>query len=274
MPCYVPYILVQVKDSSTVWNETDSITDPFKEPLSITNAYLELTRQLEIMFKDHDLVTLRSVLMRQARTPDGVKLSETLKDKMFVAKSSHELVCIVYEDPSCHWLDTRLLTALAHGCGLNSAVELINNFKHFVFQKKFYEALPTSLKPEEANKYVTVISAKVKIDANKITIGDFMEYKKTMDSDILELVDQRPNLQHFSEGCLEFSYFIPVGLDFNAYKMALHNCYKFYTIDVMLIKIGNHPLIYDPWLSDLDKHSVKSVLHTHHEGMLPTIINL
>ena len=48
--------------------------------------------------------------------------------------------------------------------------------------------------------------------------------------------------------------------------MVLHNRHEFCTIDLIHVEIGDHPLIYDPWLSDLEKHSVKQILHTHHKG--------
>ena len=72
------------------------------------------------------------------------------------------------------------------------------------------------------------------------------------------------NIKHVSEGCLKVNYLIPVHYSFNAYKMALHNRYKFYTIDLMHIGVGNYPLIYDPLYCDLEHFVKKQPLQIHH----------
>ena len=59
---------------------------------------------------------------------------------------------------------------------------------------------------------------------------------------------------------------MPVNCTFNAYKTALYNRYKFHMVDLIHIKIGNHPLISDPWLSNLSNYPEQQVLFSQQEG--------
>ena len=247
-------------------NNTAECSEFFKEPITITDAYLTLISQLNNILKDCNLSTLQAALLYQARTPDGVKLNKALKDKIKAAKSSFDLLHLIVDFPSCNWLDTRLIKALARGSGFKSAINLLESYKNFVCTKKLSDALPSFSTQHQIDAYFTAISAKVKMDPDKITVGNVVQYRWTLENVILDLGNQKLNIRHVRKGCLEVYYHIPVHCSFNAYKMALHNCHKFYTINLIHIKIGDHPLIYDPWFSDLETHSVKQIFHSQYEG--------
>ena len=254
--CFLLYV-AGITDNSTLSNSTKSNSELFKEPITITNAYSILISQLNIIFKDCDLSTLQTVLIYQARTPGGIKICKALKDKIIAAKSSFELLCLVDDFPSCNWLDTRLIGVLAHGCGSKSAVDLIEAYKSYVFPKKLSDALSNFLKQPKTKAYVEAISVKLKMDPDKITIDDVVQYQWAVENVILDLGNQILKIKHIRKGCLEVSYHTPIYCSFNAYKMALHNRNKFYLINLIHIDIGDHPLIYDPWLCDFIKPPIK-----------------
>ena len=168
--------------------------------------------------------------------------------------------------PSCNWLDTRLIGALARGCGSKSAVNLLKAYKSYVFSKKLSDALPSFVKQPQTNTYITDVSKKFKRDPDKITINDILRYQWTIKNVILNLGNQNLNIKHVKKGCLEVSSHIPIHCSINAYKMALYNRHNLHSIDLIHIKIGNHPLIYDPWFCDLRKHSVKEIIHIEYKG--------
>ena len=251
----------------------DGTSKYFEEPLSISDAYLKMIAELNGILKSCDLSTLQSVLIHQVNTPKGIKLKKDLKEqikkKINEATSSFNLISVLDDFPFCNWLDTRLVEALTIGSGLKSSSDLVNAYKKFLFQKKFRDALlefPT-VQEEEIEAYIVAVSEKIHVDPNKITIGDFMKKRRTMEHAILDLVNQTLCIQNVKRGCLEFSYYIPNNYSFSAYKMALHNHYKFYIINLLHIEIGKHPVIYDPWFSDLDKEAVMHSLHSQYEGM-------
>ena len=259
---YVAY----TDDNSTLSNNAAESSEFFKEPITITNAYLTLISQINKILKDCDLPTLQAALIHQARTPDGVKLNKALEDKIEAAKSSFDLLRLIGKVPSCNWLDTRLIKALAYGSGFKSAINLLESYKSFVCTKKLSDALPIFSTQHQIDAYVTAISAKVKMDPDKITVGNVIQYRWTLENVILDLGNQKLNIKHVRKGCLEVYYHIPIHCSFNAYKMSLHNCHNFYTINLIHIEIGNHPLIYDPWLSDLESRTGKQIFHTQYEG--------
>ena len=222
--------------------------------------------KLSSILKDCDLSILKTALIHQSRTPDGVKLDKRLKNGIKSAKSSSNLLCLMEDVPSCNWLDTRLIGALARGCGSKSAVNLLEAYKSYVFSKKLSDALPSFVKQPQTNAYITEVSKKFKRDPDKITINDILRYQWTIKNVILNLGNQNLNIKHVKKGCLEVSSHIPIHCSINAYKMALYNRHNLHSIDLIHIKIGNHPLIYDPWFCDLRKHSVKEIIHIEYKG--------
>ena len=241
--------------------------DVFKDPLTIRDAYLTLISELDSILNNCSLSKLQLALIHQAHAPDGVKLNKDLKDEIRSAKSSFDLLCIVEDIPSCNWLDTRLMEALARGCGL-SAVKLIEGYKTYVFAKKLNDALPSFPKQPQTDIYINAISAKIEMDPDEITIGDVVKYQWHVENVILDLGNQTLNIEHVQSGCLEVIYRTLIHYSFNAYKMALYNRYKFHIIDLIHIEIGHYPLIYDPLLCDFGKQSIEQMSSTQHKGKL------
>lgn len=250
-------------------DDSVSIADLFKEPITITNAYTILFKQLSNILRSCDLSGLKVALIHQARTPGGVELEKRLKRKIKAAKSNSELLLALHKSQCCNWLDTRLIEVLAYGSESSNAVELIKAYQKFLFPKKLLDVLPKQLKHLETRMaYVTAVTTKTGKDAKEITVGDFKEYRWTVEDVVLDLGRGVLDIDHVKEGCLEIKYLMPINYSFNAYKMVLHNHHKFHTIDLVHIEIGKHPLIYDPWPSGLEKHSVRQFLHDHYEGKM------
>ena len=244
------------------------ILNYFKEPITIANAYAKFLKQLNIFLQCCDLFTLKAALIDQARTPDGVKLDKPLENEIEKANSNSELLYTIRKSQCCNWLDTRLIELLAYISDSSSALELIKAYQNYLSPKKLLEVLPKKHEHvQQRRDYVVAVHAKTKMDPEKITVGEFIKYRWTIEDVVLDLGKGILNIDHVKEGCLEIDYLMPVYCAFNAYKMILHNCHKFYSIDLMHIQIGKHPLIYDPWLSDLEKDSVKQIF-TQHDGKL------
>ena len=259
---YVPHVADDSAMSDSIAAES---FDLFKDPLTIRDAYLTLISELDSILNNCSLSKLQLALIHQAHAPDGVKLNKDLNDEIRSAKSSVDLLCIVGGIPSCNWLDTRIIEALARGYGL-SAVKLIGAYKTYVYAKKLNDALPSFPKISQTDAYVSAISTKIKMDPDKITIGDVVKYQWHVENVILDLGNQILNIEHVQSGCVEVIYHILIYSSFNAYKMALHNRYKFYMIDLIHIEIGDHPLIYDPLLCDFSKRFIEQMLPTQHKG--------
>ena len=244
------------------------ISDVFKGPISITNAYTVLFTQLSKVIRFCDLSTLKVALIDQAYTPGGVELEKRLKKKIKAADSNSELLLVLRKSRCCNWLDTRLIEVLAYGSESSNAVELIKAYQKFLFPKKLADVLPKQLKHLETKAaYVEAVTTKTGKDPDLITVGEFIDYRWTIEDVILDLGRGMLDIEHVDRGCLKIDYLMPVHYSFNAYKMALHNLHKFYTIDLIHIEVGDHPLIYNPWLCDFGKYSLKKIIYTHRKGM-------
>ena len=263
---YVHLLAAHTEGSSAVSNYSSSVSDMFKEPMFIAVAYSKLFNHLCTVMKDCDMSALKVALINQAHTPDGVMLEKSTKDEIKLAKSIDDLL-YAFDDPSCcNWLNTRLLEVLAN-CSSPIAVKAISAYKHFLFAKRLKEVLPKrGHQSKKKTDYITAVSTKVNVDPDKLTVGDFMRHYENIEEVVLELGKQILNIEHVEDGCLEAYYTMPVHCSFNAYKMALYNQQKFYTIDLMHIEIGEHPVIFDPWLSNFKQLSTKQTIHAHYEG--------
>ena len=142
-------------------------------------------------------------------------------------------------------------------------------------QKKLKEVLPKQHEQSEQSKtFITEVSAKINLDADKVTVGDFMRhYQNHIEEVVLDLGKQILNIKHVKKGCLEINYTMPVHYSFIAYKMVLHNRHKFYAIDLVHIEIANCPLIFDPWLSDLEQPSTMTTMQVQYKGESFDIMN-
>ena len=214
-----------------------------------------------------DLLTLKGALFSQADTPDGVELGKRLEKQIDRADSNPKLLYALQRSHCCNWLDIRLLKVLADNSELSSAVELIKDYQRLFFPMKLLDVV--SKIPEDTEtkqKYIAAVHVKTKMDPDKITVEDYYEYQWKNKDVLFYLGKGVLNIDHVEKGCLEFCYHIPIKCSSAAYKMALHNRYSLYTINVMHMEIAGHPLIYDPWLSDLSKYSVIENVNTQQKG--------
>ena len=238
----------------------------FKEPMIISVAYSKLFKHLYIILKNCDISALKVALINQANTPGGVKLDKSIENKITGAKSIDDLLLAFANPCCCNWLNTRLLEVLAN-CSLPNAVEVIDAYKNYLFAKKLESVLPKHHQQSEQRKsFIAEVSIKVNMEADKITVGDFMRHYKDIEEVVFDLGKQILNIEHVKGGCLEISCTMPVNCTFNAYKMALYNQHKYCAIDIVHIEIGDFPLIFDPWLSDLRKPSTMSIMKVQFEG--------
>ena len=271
---YMSFIFAaHIEGSLTSSDRSTTVSDMFKEPMIISVAYSKLFKHLCTILKGCDISDLKVALINQANTPDGVKLEKSMKDKIIAAISINDLL-LAFDDPSCcNWLNTRLLEVLAN-CSLPNAIEVIDAYRDFLFAKQLKTVLPKQHEQSEQRKiFITEVSAKVNVDADKVTVGDFMRYYQDIEEVVLDLGKQILNIKHVKEGCLEIIYTMPVYCSFNAYKMALHNQHKFYAVDLVHIEIGDFPLIFDPWLSNLEQPSAIPTIHAQLKGESCNIMN-
>ena len=208
-------------------------------------------------------------LIIQSGAPKSVELKKSVKKDIIAAESHENLMFTLNE--CCNWLDIQLFEIMAHVCDseVPMAIKIIDLYNEVVFSKNLREALPYfvskhKLPVKEEEKFVTAVCVKAHKNPAMITIKEFIEWDwKAKDVILKDLLEKKPKVEHVREGCLEVSFSISAKYDFDAYTIALHNRHHLYTVDIIHVKIGKHPLIYNPWFDDLES---KLTMQYHFEG--------
>ena len=260
------FVHIQGTPSSS-HDDSLSVSDLFEESITITNAYSILFTKLGEILDNRDLLTLKGVLFIQVDTPGGVELGKELEKQIDRAESNSQLFYALKRSHCCNWLDTRLIEVLAYNSQSSNAVELIKAYKKLLFPRKLLDVVSNiSGGTKGKKKYMAAVHTKTKMDPNKITVEDYLEYRWNTKDVIFDLGKGVLNIGNVKKGCLQICYHVPIKCSFAAYKMALYNHHKLYTINIMHIEIADYPLIYDPWLSDLDKYSVTENMNSQQKG--------
>ena len=228
----------------------------FCQSKPIRAAYASLTSTLSTVLKEDNLPSLKIALISSLTFP-GVKVGEQLSEAIESAKKSDDLLLTLQRSSCCNWLDTDLLEALACGSSQPAAYELIKAYKKFLHSKKLDKVLSYFSKSKVHKPYTSKVGAKIGINPNKITVGVLLKNRGDLEDVILNLGKGIVNIDHVQEGCLEIICSIPAHCRFAAYRNALHNRHKFHGICLLYLKCDIHPIVYDPWLFDLEEQTSK-----------------
>ena len=241
----------------------------FSEPLTPDTAYGRLFIHLSRVFASVDLSTLQFALTCHGSTPKSVQLKKSIVKGIKAVTSHQNLMYIL--DSCCDWLNIRLFEIIAHVCEheIPIAVEIIERYKKVVFSKNLREALPYFVSKydvagKEEEKYITAVCVKTHKNPASITIKEFIEWDwKAKDIILKDLLNKTPIVEHVEEGCIEAHFSISTHYDFDAYRSVLCNRHQLYTVDVIHVEIGEHPLIYNFWLTNVKR---QYTLQYHYEG--------
>ena len=200
--------------------------------------------------------SLKRAVTSQFTVP-GFKVRKQLRKAINLAKTSDDLLDTLQQSSGCNWLDTRLLEALACGSSQPAACELIEAYKNFLHHKKLNEVLSDYSKSEIQEPYAVRVGTKIDMNPKEITVGALLKHRGDLEDVIINLGKGIVKISHVKQGCLEVIYSMPAQFAFAAYKNTLNRRHKFCRISLLYLKYDNHPVIYDPWLFDLEKSSTK-----------------
>ena len=236
------------------------------ESKPVHGAYASLTATLSLVLKKDSLPLLKIALI-SALTVPGVKVGEQLNEAIESAKTSDDLLFTLHRSSSCNWLDIRLLEALACGSRQPAACELIKAYEKFLCSKKLDMVLSCFPKSTVQKPYVSKVGAKIGVNPDEITVGVLLKNRGELEDVILNLGKGIVNIDHVQKGCLEIICFIPAHCSFVAYRNALYNRHKFHGIFLLYLACDIHPIVYDPWLFDLEEQTRKKTEIFHeYEG--------
>ena len=107
--------------------------------------------------------------------------------------------------------------------------------------------LPNVPSKEVKQKYYKKVIAKIKQDSNEMTVADLLEFHSQLEEVIMDIKKGVCILDNLDRGCIEVHFYIPTNWVDKAYRNARHNFCQFNKLYLQQLKIGQYPVIYDPF---------------------------
>ena len=232
-------------DSERPGNVVSSAIISFANFGTVTEAYVSLTSQLKTLLKKADFSDIQGSCVDQIRTPSGVQLSFDLIESIKKCNNVTELFEILRNSPYWSWHDVRLLKAMAAASGLPRATELIENYIKAISSKKVFDLLPNAPSRAIKKEYYTKMVTKLGRNG-EMTVADLLDLRSELEKVLLDITNGTCILDHVSGGCIEVHWYIPTSCVDRAYETASARCSRFKALQLLYLKIGNYPTIYDP----------------------------
>ena len=211
---------------------------------NVQQVFQKLISTITDLLRVPNIDTLRRACILQHVGPSGVKLQLELLDKIKKINSIDRLIDELAYSGFLSWIDTRLLEAMAAASSIPEPLQLIKDYKHFVYEKKITEILPNSPDMSTKMQYIKKVSCKINIPVNELTVRELINFKKALETVILDINEGSLELNHITEGCIEMHCYIPTHLFTHAYQSSLKNTDKFSNLHIRYVDFKDNPKIY------------------------------
>lgn len=177
----------------------------------------------------------------------GVQLPDDLKEKIKKAKQLDDLLDVLVESKYWNFVDLRLIEVLVFSSGIQEAKTLVDKYKETFFDTKLIDVLKvfTSIPPNQCKEYTYRVGIKISKEPDELTVGDLAQYRAKLETVIMDINEGSCVLDHIEKGCVKMHLLIPICCSYHAYKSALNNRCKYFSLHLEYLKIGPYPVIYD-----------------------------
>ena len=191
-----------------------------------------------------------SFLKRAFQNPGGMQLPDDLKAEIKKSKELDDLLDALFDLKYWNFADLRLINILVFSSDNLEAKLLVDTYKKAFFSKTLSDVLRTCIReevltPDQQKEYTCRVGGKISKEPHEVTVADLAEYCSTLETVIMEIQSGSCALQHIDEGCVKMYLIIPIRCSYHAYKSALNNRHKFYSLHLQYLKIESYPVIYD-----------------------------
>ena len=267
-------LFTAVKQTSTMANQKEEIALPdFSKFENISLAFICLISTVTECLESKKFYIIRRACIAQINSPSGAQLPSDVVQKIKNAENLDALLDTLADTKYWSWIDLRLLEALVVASGSSTAQNIVKSYKETVYSKKLVDVLPHVPNKEIRDAYFTKIISKVGKDS-EITVGDLVELRSTLESVIMDINKGTCVLEHIEDGCLEIHWFIPTHYVDHAYKVACLRRHKFHELCLLSLRIGNYPVLRDPYLTSSSLTAVTRPSPPNTAGILLILILL
>ena len=215
---------------------------------SISSAFICLISTVTEFFESKKFYTIRRACIAQIKSPGGAQLPPDVVQKIKNAENLDALLDTLTDTKYWSWIDVRLLETLVVASGSSTAYDIVKSYKETVYSKKLVDVLPHVPNKKISDAYFTKIISKVGKDS-EITVGDLVKLRSTLENVIMDINTGTCVFEHIEDSCLEIHWFIPTHFVHHAYQVACLRRYKFHELCLLSLRIGNYPVLRDPYLT-------------------------
>ena len=225
-------------------NPNPPIRIDFRSFENIQQVFQKFTSTITSLLRVANINTIRRACILQSSGPSAIKLPADLVIKIQRIGSIDDLIDELAFSGVLTWIDTRLFEAMAAASSIPEPLELIREYKSFVYEKKISEILPNSPDMSTKHQYIKKVSCKINIPADELTIGELINFKKILETVVLDINEGSLELNHITEGCIEMHCYISTHLFTHAYQSSLENTDKFSGLHIRYVDFKDYPKIY------------------------------
>jgi len=208
-----------------------------------------LTSIISDYLQKADFKSLRRACILQSKAPNGAQFPPEELDKVSATENLNDMLDILANSLYWNWIDLRMLHTLVAASNCNKAEAVLSNYKQIIFSKKLIEVLPIFLNQQVNQGYYSKVVSKLDRSLQEdTTVADLLKLQTELEVVVMDISKGTcvTVLDYCKDGCIEIHWYIPINCADHAFQTASLKFYEFHKLQVQSLKIGNHPLIYDP----------------------------
>lgn len=195
--------------SSPVYQETPSsdVVVTFTEDEDIDYAFTKLSASITTIIENNIHVTGFSALQRacieKAKSPKMLLKSTEVIPIIKEAKTFQDLCTMLADTTYWNFLDTRMMEALATASRVPAAQKTMENFKKTFFSMKLSDVAPQfPVIPLKSKVNYTFFEEILDEDPRDFTIGDLHKHRFYLETEILEIGDNKLTISQIVVGSI------------------------------------------------------------------------
>lgn len=211
---------------------------------NIEQAFQKITSVIRRLLRVTDIGTIRAAIFLQCSGPSGIKLPEELCHNIRNITTTDMLIDDLAFFGVWTWIDTRLMEAMAAASSIPETLQVVKDYKKFLYAKKISEILPNSPNLHTKRQYVDKLMVKLNVSADDVTVGELFNFKSVLETVILDIKEGSLTLDHLDKGCIEMHCYIPIHFLTHAYQSSIKRTHQFSSLHIRYLEFKGYVKIY------------------------------
>ena len=243
---YITELIYHVLVITIGYQERDKSTTMinFTSFENVEQAFQRITSVVRRLLRVTDIGTIRAAVFLQCSGPSGIKLSDEVRHQLKNVTNTDQLIDELVYSNAWTWIDKRLMEGMAAASSLSETLQIVKDYKKFLYAKKISEILPNSPNLNTKRQYVDKIMIKLNMSADDVTVGELFNFKSVLETVILDINMGSLALDHLAEGCIEMHCYIPIHFLTHAYQSSIKSTHRFSDFHIRFLEFKGYLRIY------------------------------